>query len=568
MPSKLDNVLQCLSLNGYSVFSLIDDILACRNWEDESIKLLREGMERDAADICARLLCFDSVPKRVLKYGSVQFKIRRRAVPIDMLPDNVFLEIFDFCLRDPTIFSIQRAKKWQALVHVCQRWRRIIFSSPNRLALHLSCTYGTPVRKGLSLWPATLPLTIDYPFFDSDRVLGDEDNIVAALEHHNRVHRIVIRAAGSLFSEVATIMQKSFPALQHLELEWDLTESDTAAPYSGGFPVPGRFLGGSAPRLQHLHLKCISFPQLPTFLLSAHNLVTLELKSISQNDYISTEVIVRSLAALTRLKTLSITFYDDDDDISPPDQNESRSRLPMRVTLPALTEFRYEGYCDYLENVLAQLNTPQLNNLRIEYFPDEIEAPQLSQFLDRTASLKLNQFRHAEVIFYPMAITVKLDHSQECHQAQLFLDILEVPGLDEQVPCVVDVLGQLVAMFPNLDHLSSHGDNIDPTKMESTDWLPFFHLFQAVKALHLSGGVAAYIVSALEDTTNGMVADVLPALDLIWIDEEENEDCDEPVGSIKRFLSLRQLSGRPVTVVDTEDEFLEADRNPLYSGDN
>jgi hypothetical protein len=39
--------------------------------------------------------------------------------------------------------------------------------------------------------------------------------------------------------------------------------------------------------------------------------------------------------------------------------------------------------------------------------------------------------------------------------------------------------------------------------MESTDWLPFFHLFQAVKALHLSGGVAAYIVSALEDTTDG-----------------------------------------------------------------
>ena len=69
---ELDDVIQCLSLNGYSVISLIDDILACRNSENERIKLLREGMERDAADICARLLCFDSVPKRVLKYGRVQ----------------------------------------------------------------------------------------------------------------------------------------------------------------------------------------------------------------------------------------------------------------------------------------------------------------------------------------------------------------------------------------------------------------------------------------------------------------------------------------------------------------
>jgi hypothetical protein len=72
IPPKLDNVLQCISLNGYSVFSLSDDILACHNLEDERIKVLREGMERDSADICARLLCFGSAPKRVLKYGMVQ----------------------------------------------------------------------------------------------------------------------------------------------------------------------------------------------------------------------------------------------------------------------------------------------------------------------------------------------------------------------------------------------------------------------------------------------------------------------------------------------------------------
>lgn len=54
----LDNVHQLLSFNGYSVFSLIDDILARgeRQWEDPSIKLLQEGIERDAVDICARLL--------------------------------------------------------------------------------------------------------------------------------------------------------------------------------------------------------------------------------------------------------------------------------------------------------------------------------------------------------------------------------------------------------------------------------------------------------------------------------------------------------------------------------
>jgi hypothetical protein len=214
-------------------------------------------------------------------------------------------------------------------------------------------------------------------------------------------------------------MQGSFPALQHLDLEWYFTESYTTAPYSGGLLIPGKFLGGSAPRLQHLRLKRISFPQLPTFLLSAHNLITLELKSISPNDYISMEVIVRSLAALTRLKTLSITFYDDDDDMPPPDQYESRPglTLAMRAILPALTKFHYRGYCEYLEDFLAQIDTPRLKNLMIEYFPHEIEAPQLSQLLDRTASLKLDQFRHAEVTFYPLAIVIKLNCSQERRRA-------------------------------------------------------------------------------------------------------------------------------------------------------
>jgi hypothetical protein len=68
---KLNNVLQCLSLNGYSIFSLIDDILAYCNLEDERIKILREGMERDAADICVRLLSLiTSGPEKI--FGRVK----------------------------------------------------------------------------------------------------------------------------------------------------------------------------------------------------------------------------------------------------------------------------------------------------------------------------------------------------------------------------------------------------------------------------------------------------------------------------------------------------------------
>ena len=75
------------------------------------------------------------------------------------------------------------------------------------------------------------------------------------------------------------MLQKSFPALTHVDLEWgihDFPESESKLPV-----IPERFLRGSSPRLQHLCLSDIAFLQLPTFLLSARNLVTLKLKQIS-----------------------------------------------------------------------------------------------------------------------------------------------------------------------------------------------------------------------------------------------------------------------------------------------
>ncbi|KAH8994648.1 hypothetical protein EDB83DRAFT_2559308 [Lactarius deliciosus] len=52
-----------------------------------------------------------------------------------------------------------------------------------------------------------------------------------------------------------------------------------------------------------------------------------------------------------------------------------------------------------------------------------------------------------------------------------------------------------------------------------------------------------------------MVTDVFPAVHLIWLDDMDSGDFDEPVGSIERFLAMRELTGFPVTIVDTEDEF-------------
>ncbi|KAH9029663.1 hypothetical protein EDB85DRAFT_1965396 [Lactarius pseudohatsudake] len=350
-------------------------------------------------------------------------------------------------------------------------------------------------------------------------------------------------------------MRRSFPVLTHLHLAWDLDEVEEPSPGSRDVPsvIPSRFLGGSAPHLQHIRLRNVPFPHLPTFLLSARNLITLEVVDICQNGYISPEAMVGGLAVLTRLITLSIIF----DELSVHGQT-SRPDPPMRITLPALTTFHYQGYSDYLEDFLAQIDTPQVADFRIEYFSHEIQATQLSRFLDRTENLKLGQLNRAKVTFYYNYAQVELNSSrpQEEHEARLTL-VMDGGLLDTQVPWVVQALGQLSPTFSHVDHLDAHGDDVELSEVDMVDWVPFFHLFPAVETLHLSGGVEAYIVSALDDPANSedMVTDVFPELHLIWLDDMDNNGLDEPVGSIERFLAVRQLTGFPVTVVDTEDEF-------------
>ncbi|KAH9030277.1 hypothetical protein EDB83DRAFT_2420944, partial [Lactarius deliciosus] len=345
------------------------------------------------------------------------------------------------------------------------------------------------------------------------------------------------------------VMQKSFPMLTHLDLvnTWDI---EAMVP-----TIPERFLGGSAPNLQYFRLGSASFPQLPTFLLSARNLITLKVEHICQNGYISPEDMVGSLAVLIRLKTLSITF--DEVTLSSSDGRTDRPDPPMRVTLPALTSFHYKGHSKYLEDFLAQVDTPRVDDLRIGYFStQEIQATQLTRFLDRTEHLKpeLDQFNRTRVTVYHDVVTVEFDSSAP-RRARLTLEVVNQGWLDTQILRVVEILGQLIPMSSHVRHLDAHGDQVK--SRQTADWLPLFRLFPAVQTLHLSGGIAAYIVSALEDTSNSeeMVTDVFPELHLIWSDEMDNKDGDKPVGSIEGFLAMRRLTGFPVTVVDTEDEF-------------
>ena len=419
--------------------------------------------------------------------------------------------------------------------------------------MYLPCISGTPVQQNLVYWPLSLPLVIDYPgpIPFQNPTSSDDNNIVAALTHADRIHRITIYAGTSLFRKVATVMQNSFPVLTRLELIW--VREDWTSP----LPDLSRgFLGGSSPRLEYLHLHSVSLPSFPTFLSSASNLHNLRLGEMLQS--IPPENMVAGLAALTRLSTLTIEFGG----LTPqPDQWETRSNPPMPTILPALTGFYYKGYSAYLEDLLALINAPLVDDISIQYFVgvEEIQVLQLSWFIGRTKSLKDAQFRRAYATFrYPQFdVELEPDLPQGKPQTSILLTLL---GSDIQIPYVVDVLGQLVAIFSNIDRLSTNGNWLEWSGMDDLDsieWLLFFRLFPAVEKLHLSGDVVPCITSAFENITEEMLTEVMPTLRLLWLDEKIRTGDARAVRSIERFLSLRQLSGRPVTVVNTRDKFNE-----------
>jgi hypothetical protein len=204
----------------------------------------------------------------------------------------------------------------------------------------------------LDVWP---PLPIQIHYSVDPQV---EDNIIAALEHPNRVRSISLSRMTIPLERLVAAMQEPFLAMEFLSLR--IEGSGGTVP-----TLPNTFLGGSTPRLRSLHLEGIPFPTLPRLLLSSNDLVDLHLDRIPHSGYIPPEAMARCISALTRLTELSIGFK------SPASRPDPITRPPpplTRAVLPALTDFDFHGVSEYFEDLVAQIDAPLLHAARIKFF--------------------------------------------------------------------------------------------------------------------------------------------------------------------------------------------------------
>lgn len=272
---------------------------------------------------------------------------------INMLFDEILLEIFVCYVEESW-----RRDAWHTLGCVCRRWRSIALGSPRRLNLRIFCSNSKriPVRKTLDFWPP-LPIVLTGDFRQK---LG-KDNILATLEHHDRVCDIrVTNISSSLWEEALPLIQKPFPVLTDLNLQYRGSRTLSV--------IPNLFLGGSAPRLRRLNLECIPFPGLPKLLLTATELVHLhlELYEIPDSGYFSADAIAACLSTMTRLESLDLRFE------SPrprPEWERRRTPSSTRALLPSLTYFMLGGSSEHREDIVDRIDAPLLDTLTIRFHP-------------------------------------------------------------------------------------------------------------------------------------------------------------------------------------------------------
>jgi hypothetical protein len=449
-------------------------------------------------------------------------------------------EIFDLCRKDH--YNNLRPLpvwKWHILVHVCKRWRQLVLSSPHRLDLQILCTFGTPFREDLSIWPA-FPIVLDlyspgFPFTPND-----EDNAIAALEHSDRLCSISLYVTGSMWAKMATVLRKPFPLLKRITF------------FTVGLNVPTLpdvFLGGSVPRLQEFYLNGIPFPALPALLLTTSNLVNLTLSTIPPTGYISPETMVACLDVLPLLERFVIEFCETD-----PHPDQIRPPPTTRSALPALTSFSFQGPFEYLEDFVTQVDGPQLDQIVIGYLngPDDSQVAQLSEFINRSVSPESTPSGRAHVTFHYECVAFTLYRRADYPgwDQRPFKTTISSDRLEWLIPDLADVLSQFSATFSTVVHLKVE---VQPDEdcleaARGADWLRFFRQLPAMQILDVSGQLAEPVAIALKRITTETVSGVFPSLHLIFIE-------DQPVSSVETIVAARRHSDRPVTFVETKAEF-------------
>ena len=418
---------------------------------------------------------------------------------------------------------------WRRLVHVCQRWRYLVYDLPSHLDMRLLLTNDSPSIDTLSHIPP-LPLVIDYSNRTRTMAQKDEENIHLGLQQHDRVRRVVLQAPSSSLRMWLESMNKLFPRLVDLHLlpatieEMNLELPETL----------------QAPDLRHLSLHGIGLPAELALLSSASTLSTLSLTHIGASCYFPPVNLLTRLRGLPHLEELSIGLAIP----IPPSREENLLPSPITlVTLPALRRLTFQGEDVYLNNFVSQISTPLLERLSLALIFDlAFTLVNLTEFIHRTEGFEC---LNAWIVFNKDSASVEAGHYDQRGIGKLILCVNCEP-LDWQMDSITQICGALGVFLSTAEELTLDL-NVDgmpsdwEDSLDSMMWHELLLPFIGVKRLHIGSSLTQELSQALQS----VVLELLPDLQEL----EVQLDVDHAKEKFSLFLKTRELVGRPVRLL-------------------
>jgi F-box-like len=447
-----------------------------------------------------------------------------------MLDDDSLLQIFShYRLNDEDNWNLRLT--WLNLARVCRRWRFLIYRSSCHLDMSLLLTNDSPSLVTLSHLPP-LPLVIDYS--DRTRTIAqkDEDNIHLGLQQCGYLRGVVLQAPSSSLHIWLEPMNRYFPRLGDLSLSSTTVEETNLI-------LPETL---QAPDLRRLSLHGISLPKGLSLLSFTLTLSSLSLTHIKASCYFPPGQLVTQLQGLLHLEELSVGFT-----VPIPLPSSERELLPPPippVTLPTLRRLTFRGVEVYLENFVAQVDTPLLERLDLTFFFDlTFTLVNLTKFIHRTDGLGCPV---AKVVFHEDCASIDAGHYKQRDIGSLSLRVNCEP-LDWQIDSATQVciaLGNVLSAVEELTlDLNAGGMAQDrDNTLDSLVWHELLLPFIGVKKLHIGSSITFELSRALESVAEGLVPEFLPELRELEVQLGVNR----AKAAFAGFIDTRESVGRPI----------------------
>ena len=395
---------------------------------------------------------------------------------------------------------------WFKLAHVCQEWRLVVLTSPSRLHLRLLFTeHHNTTRRAIAIATGHLPLlpiVVDYS--DGVWTVEAQDRMVSALAFPDRVCSIAFRGREEGYKRLLNSMNRPFPALQSLRLDFrGRPGSDQLPRYFPGLNHLPPFLRDNPLPLRRLTYIGRADPLLFQFFSHTKSLVEINVSVDRALHLPQRSALLALLRDMPFLRRVSIRMVF-------PLNSFSGSRLhgEMRdvVLLSNLTDLRVIGTSTSVDAFIAELATPPLQEFHVTLYlgSSPLCIPHLSNFIrDAGTSFFAVQFTQ----FQSSCRISMLSHAHSMHDPTFHIVTLRGFSIAQ----IIVALSTMVASVEDVFFNSSVSTPAPGSLGDLVPWRAFLVHFRNVKILRVHHRLCMEIADILRRGDGQPTIDPPPA---------------------------------------------------------